>query len=142
MTDKSARMSHSFWANDMATIADFANAVRVSLDVATPTLRQVANELKVNYRTLQSYATMERIGPPEGFGKHLVRYLRWRIHNLTACADFLEKSADKLVNQDAEARAIREKKEGRIRALEKLWDERDREFLKKWGPGPYKASRD
>jgi hypothetical protein len=125
----------------MATIADFANAVRVSLDVATPTLRQVADELKVNYRTLQSYATMERVGPPD-FGQHLVRYLRWRSHNLTACADFLEKSADKLLKQEAEAREVREKKEERIRALEKLWDERDREFLKKWGPGPYKASRD
>jgi hypothetical protein len=141
MANQSGPKPYSFWPNDMATIADFANAVRVSLDVATPTLRQVADELKVNYRTLQSYASMERVGPPD-FGQHLVRYLRWRIHNLTACADFLEKSADKLLKQEAEAREVRENKEERIRALEKLWDERDREFLKKWGPGPYKASRD
>jgi hypothetical protein len=141
MADKSAPKDYSFWPNDMATIADFANGVRESLDVLTPTLRQVADELKVNYRTLQSYATMARVGPPD-FGKLLVRYLRLRIHNLTVCADFVEKAADKLLKQDAEAREIREKKEERIRALERRWDERDKEFLKKWGPGPYKASRD
>jgi len=57
MANQSAPKPYSFWPNDMATIADFANAVRVSLDVATPTLRQVADELKVNYRTLQADAT-------------------------------------------------------------------------------------
>src|SRR5213594_5069424 len=81
--------------------ADYANAIRQSLQFATPTLREVADELKVNYRTLQSYAAMERVAPP-AFGEQLVKYLRYRIHNLTVLADFL---ADLL---EAEAKRERE----------------------------------
>jgi len=46
---------------------DYANAIRQSLQHLTPTLREVADELKVNYRTLQSYAAMER-GTPRRSG--------------------------------------------------------------------------
>src|SRR5437867_676236 len=66
----------------------YANAIRESLQRATPTLREIGDELKVNYRTLQSYAAMERVAPP-AFGELLVKYLRYRIHKLTACADYL-----------------------------------------------------
>src|SRR5207247_4834071 len=69
--------------------ADYANAIRQSLQHLTPTLREIADELKVNYRTLQSYAAMER-GAPPAFGELLVKYLRHRIHNLTVLASFLD----------------------------------------------------
>ena len=68
---------------------DYANAIRQSLEHLTTPLTQVADDLKVNYRTLQSYATMQR-GTPPAVGELLVKYLRHRIHNLTVLADFLD----------------------------------------------------
>jgi len=97
---------------------DYANGIRESLRCLTPTLRDIADDLKVNYRTLQSYAAMERVPPPE-FGELLVKYLRqYRIHNLTVCADFLAK----LLQAEAErARAVREVEEQRLRRIEQRW---------------------
>ncbi len=97
--------------------ADYANAIRQSLQHLTPTLREVADELKVNYRTLQSYAAMER-GTPPAFGELLVKYLRHRIHNLTVLANFL----DPLLKAEAEReREVREVQEKREREIEKRW---------------------
>ena len=97
--------------------ADYANAIRQSLQFATPTLREVADELKVNYRTLQSYAAMERVAPP-AFGEQLVKYLRYRIHNLAVLADFL---ADLLKVEAKREREVREVQEKREREIEKRW---------------------
>ena len=95
----------------------YANAIRESLQRATPTLREIADELGVNYRTLQSYAGMERVAPPE-FGEQLEKYIRYRIHNLTVCADFLAK----LLQDEAEReRAVREVEEQRLRRIEQRW---------------------
>ncbi len=95
----------------------YANAIRESLQRATPTLREVADELGVNYRTLQSYAAMERVAPP-AFGEQLVKYLRYRIHNLTVCADFLAK----LLEAEAEReREVREVEEQRLQRIEQRW---------------------
>src|SRR5436305_12637166 len=66
----------------------YAHALRQSLEHVTPTLREVAHDLKGNYRTLQSYAAMERAAPPES-GELLPKYLRYLIHSLRACADYL-----------------------------------------------------
>ena len=97
--------------------ADYANAIRQSLQHLTPTLREIADELKVNYRTLQSYAAMERI-PAPAFGELLVRYLRYRIKNLTVLADFLAP----LLEAEAEReREVRELQERRQREIEKRW---------------------
>ena len=95
----------------------YSNAIRESLQRATPTLREVADELGVNYRTLQSYAAMQR-GVPPAFGERLVRYLRRRIYNLTVLADFL----DPLLKAEAEReRDVREVQEKREREIEKRW---------------------
>ena len=95
----------------------YANAIRESLQRATPTLREVADELGVNYRTLQSYAAMERVAPP-AFGEQLVKYLRYRIHNLTVCADFLAKLLEAEAEREREVREVQEKRE---REIEKRW---------------------
>ena len=95
----------------------YANAIRQSLQFATPTLREVADELKVNYRTLQSYAAMERVAPP-AFGEQLVKYLRYRIHNLTVLADFLAKLLEAEAKREREVREVQEKRE---REIEKRW---------------------
>ena len=110
------------WPNDTSTTVlvgnpKYANAIRQSLQFVTPTLREVADELKVNYRTLQSYAAMERI-PPPAFGELLVKYLRYRIHNLTVLADFL---ANLLEGEAKRERAVREVREAREREIEKRW---------------------
>ena len=97
--------------------ADYANAIRQSLQHLTPTLREIADELKVNYRTLQSYAAMERVAPP-AFGEQLVKYLRYRIHNLTVCADFLAKLLEAEAKREREVREVQEKRE---REIEKRW---------------------
>jgi hypothetical protein len=96
---------------------DYANAIRQSLEHLTTPLTQVADDLKVNYRTLQSYATMQR-GTPPAVGELLVKYLRHRIHNLTVLADFL----DPLLKAEAEReRDVREVQEKREREIEKRW---------------------
>ena len=96
---------------------DYANAIRQSLEHLTTPLTQVADDLKVNYRTLQSYATMQR-GTPPAVGELLVKYLRFRIHNLTVLADFL----DPLLKAEAEReRDVREVQEKREREIEKRW---------------------
>jgi hypothetical protein len=95
----------------------YSNAIRESLQRATPTLREVADELKVNYRTLQSYAAMERVAPV-AFAELLVKYLRYRIHNLTVCADFLAKLLEDEAKREREVREVREKRE---RDIEKRW---------------------
>jgi len=110
------------WPNNTSTTVlvgnpKYANASRQSLQFATPTLREVADELKVNYRTLQSYAAMERVAPP-AFGEQLVKYLRYRIHNLTVLADFL---ADLLKAEAKREREVREVREKREREIEKRW---------------------
>lgn len=112
--------------------ADYANAIRLALQHLTPTLTEVADELKVNYRTLQSYATMQR-GTPPAFAEHLVKYLRYRIHNLTVLADFLDPLLKAEAERERDVRGMQEKREQRIRELEQRWDERDREFAKRWG---------
>jgi len=95
----------------------YANAIRESLQRATPTLREVADELGVNYRTLQSYAAMERV-PPPAFGEHLVKYLGYRIHNLTVLQGFLAK----LLEAEAEReREVREVEEQRLQRIEQRW---------------------
>ena len=130
-----------FWQIDNFALvgsAHYANAIRESLLYLTPTLRELADGFGVNYRTLQSYAAMERVGPPE-FGEQLEKHLRVRIHNLTACADFLAKLLAEHAQRQAMHREAREQKEQRIRELEKRLNERDREFLQRWGPGPYSA---
>ena len=95
----------------------YANAIRQSLQFATPTLREVADELKVNYRTLQSYAAMERVAPP-AFGEQLVKYLRYRIHNLTVLANFLAKMLEAEAKREREVREVQERRE---REIEKRW---------------------
>ena len=96
---------------------DYANAIRQSLEHLTTPLTQVADDLKVNYRTLQSYATMQR-GTPPAVGELWVKYLRHRIHNLTVLADFL----DPLLKAEAEReRDVREVQEKREREIEKRW---------------------
>ena len=95
----------------------YANAIRESLQRATPTLRETADELGVNYRTLQSYAAMERVAPP-AFGEQLVKYLRYRIHNLTVLADFLAKLLEAEAKREREVREVQEKRE---REIEKRW---------------------
>ena len=97
--------------------ADYANAIRQSLQHLTPTLRVVADELKVNYRTLQSYAAMERV-PPPAFGEHLVKYLGYRIHNLTVLQGFLAKLLEAEAKREREVREVQEKRE---REIEKRW---------------------
>jgi len=110
------------WPNNTSTTVlvgnpKYANAIRQSLQFATPTLRELADELKVNYRTLQSYAAMERV-PPPAFGEQLVKYLGYRIHNLTVLQGFLAK----LLEAEAErAREVREVQERREREIEKRW---------------------
>ncbi len=97
--------------------AAYANAIRQSLEHLTPTLREVADDLKINYRTLQSYAAMER-GTPPAVGAQLVKYLRYRIKNFTVLADFL----DPLLKAEAEReRDVREMQEKREREIEKRW---------------------
>jgi len=110
------------WPNNTSTTVlvgnpKYGNAIRQSLQFATPTLREVADELKVNYRTLQSYAAMERVAPP-AFGEQLVKYLRYRIHNLTVCADFLAKLLEAEAKREREVREVQEKRE---REIEKRW---------------------
>ncbi len=95
----------------------YANAIRQSLQFATPTLREVADELKVNYRTLQSYAAMERVAPP-AFGEQLVKYLRYRINNLTVLANFLDPLLKAEAEREREVRQVQEKRE---REIEKQW---------------------
>ena len=95
----------------------YAHALRQSLEHVTPTLREVADDLKVNYRTLQSYAAMERVAPPE-FGELLVKYLRYRIHNLTACADYLAPMLEAEAKREREVRELQERRE---REIEKRW---------------------
>jgi len=99
----------------------YANAIRQSLQFATPTLREVADELKVNYRTLQSYAAMERVAPP-AFGEQLDIFLHYRIHNLTVLADFLADLLEAEAKREREVREVREK--------------REREIEKRWGKAP------
>ena len=116
------RRRSEVWPKDTSTTVlvgnpKYANAIRQSLQFATPTLREVADELKVNYRTLQSYAAMERVAPP-AFGEQLVKYLRYRIHNLTVLADFL---ADLLKAEAKREREVREVQEKREREIEKRW---------------------
>ena len=97
--------------------ADYANAIRQSLECLTTPLTAVADHMEVNYRTLQSYAAMER-GTPPAVGELLVKYLRYRIHNLTVLADFL----DPLLKAEAERdRDVRELQEKREREIEKRW---------------------
>ena len=97
--------------------ADYANAIRQSLECLTTPLTDVADHMEVNYRTLQSYAAMQR-GVPPAFGERLVRYLRRRIYNLTVLADFL----DPLLKAEAEReRDVREVQEKREREIEKRW---------------------
>jgi hypothetical protein len=95
----------------------YAHALRQSLEHLTPTLREIADDLKVNYRTLQSYAAMERVAPP-AFGEQLVKYLRYRIHNLTACADYLTTLLEAEAEREREVREVQEK---RGREIEKRW---------------------
>ncbi len=95
----------------------YANAIRESLQRATPTLRETADELGVNYRTLQSYAAMERV-PPPAFGEHLVKYLGYRIHNLTVLQGFLAKLLEAEAKREREVREVQEKRE---REIEKRW---------------------
>ena len=97
--------------------ADYANAIRQSLEYLTTPLSEVADHMEVNYRTLQSYAAMERVAPP-AFGEQLVKYLRYRIHNLTVLADFL---ADLLKAEAKREREVREVREKREREIEKRW---------------------
>lgn len=110
------------WPKDTSTMVlvgnpKYVNAIRESLQRATPTLREVADELEVNYRTLQSYAAMERVAPP-AFGEQLAKYLRYRIHNLTVCADFLAKLLEAEAKREREVREVQEKRE---REIEKRW---------------------
>src|SRR5213082_2844616 len=110
------------WPNNTSTTVLVGNpkcacSTRQSVRFATPTLREVADELKVNYRTLQSYAAMERVAPP-AFGEQLVKYLRYRIHNLNVLADFL---ADSLKAEAKREREVREVQEKREREIEKRW---------------------
>ena len=95
----------------------YANAIRESLQRATPTLRETADELGVNYRTLQSYAAMERV-PPPAFGEHLVKYLGYRIHNLTVLQGFLAKLLEAEAKREREVREVQERRE---REIEKRW---------------------
>jgi len=116
------RRRSEVWPKDTSTTVlvgnpKYANAIRQSLQFATPTLREVADELKVNYRTLQSYAAMERVAPP-AFGEQLVKYLRYRIHNLTVLADFLADLLEAEAKREREVREVREKRE---REIEKRW---------------------
>ena len=116
------RRRSEVWPKDTSTTVlvgnpKYANAIRQSLQFVTPTLREVADELKVNYRTLQSYAAMERVAPP-AFGEQLVKYLRYRIHNLNVLADFL---ADLLEAEAKREREVREVQEKREREIEKRW---------------------
>jgi hypothetical protein len=110
------------WPNNTSTTVlvgnpKYANAIRQSLQFATPTLREVADDLKVNYRTLQSYAAMERVAPP-AFGEQFVKYLRYRIHNLTVLASFLENLLEAEAKREREVREVQEKRE---REIEKRW---------------------
>jgi len=110
------------WPNNTSTTVlvgnpKYANAIRQSLQFATPTLREVADELKVNYRTLQSYAAMERV-PPPAFGEHLVKYLGYRIHNLTVLQGFLAKLLEAEAKREREVREVQERRE---REIEKRW---------------------
>ena len=124
---KSPRRRRSeVWPKDTSTTVlvgnpKYANAIRQSLQFATPTLREVADELKVNYRTLQSYAAMERVAPP-AFGEQLVKYLRYRIHNLTVLANFLAKMLEAEAKREREVREVQER--------------REREIEKRWGKAP------
>src|SRR5207245_9922969 len=59
----------------------------------------------------------ERVAPP-AFGEQLVKYLRYRIHNLTVLADFL---ADLLEAEAKREREVREVQEKREREIEKRW---------------------
>jgi hypothetical protein len=110
------------WPNNTSTTVlvgnpKYANAIRQSLQFATPTLREVADELKVNYRTLQSYAAMERV-PPPAFGEQLVKYLGYRIHNLTVLQGFLAKLLEAEAEREREVREVQERRE---REIEKQW---------------------
>jgi hypothetical protein len=110
------------WPNNTSTTVlvgnpKYANAIRQSLQFATPTLREVADELKVNYRTLQSYAAMERV-PPPAFGEQLVKYLGYRIHNLTVLQGFLAKLLEAEAEREREVREVQERRE---REIEKRW---------------------
>ncbi len=78
---------------------------------------ETADELGVNYRTLQSYAAMERV-PPPAFGDHLVKYLGYRIHNLTVLQGFLAKLLEAEAKREREVREVQEKRE---REIEKRW---------------------
>jgi hypothetical protein len=114
------------WPNNTSTTVlvgnpKYANAIRQSLQFATPTLREVADELKVNYRTLQSYAAMERV-PPPAFGEQLVKYLGYRIHNLTVLQGFLAKLLEAEAEREHEVREVQER--------------REREIEKRWGKAP------
>src|SRR5438034_11144680 len=112
------RRRSEVWPKDTSTTVlvgnpKYANAIRQSLQFATPTLREVADELKVNYRTLQSYAAMERVAPP-AFGEQLVKYLRYRIHNLTVLADFLAKLLEAEAKTERDGREVQERREREI----------------------------
>ena len=116
------RRRSEVWPKDTSTTVlvgnpKYANAIRQSLQFATPTLREVADELRVNYRTLQSYAAMERVAPP-AFGEQLVKYLRYRIHNLTVLANFLAKMLEAEAKREREVREVQERRE---REIEKRW---------------------
>src|SRR5438034_945531 len=118
----SNRVNPKVWPKNTSTTVlvgnpKYANAIRESLQRATPTLREIADELAVNYRTLQSYAAMERVAPPE-FGEQLVKYLRYRIHNLTVLADFLAKLLEAEAKREREVREVQERRE---REIEKRW---------------------
>src|SRR5438552_8354089 len=110
------------WPNNTSTTVlvgnpKYSNAIRQSLQFSTPTLHEVTDELKFNDRTLQSYAAMERVAPP-AFGEQLVKYLRYRIHNLTVLADFLAKLLEAEAKREREVRDVQEKRE---REIEKRW---------------------
>ena len=97
--------------------ADYANAIRQSLEYLTTPLSEVADHMEVNYRTLQSYAAMERV-PPPAFGEHLVKYLGYRIHNLTVLQGFLAKLLEAEAKREREVREVQERRE---REIEKRW---------------------
>ena len=64
-----------------------------ALEVATPTLRDVAEWLDVSYHTIRSWRLEARTAPPEA-RRRLARALRKRATRLEELADRLERSAE------------------------------------------------
>ena len=68
--------------------------ISTALDVATPTLRDVADWMDTNYHTVRSWRLGRRI-PPPNVQQQLAGKLRKQGHRLIKAADSLERAAQR-----------------------------------------------